>query len=76
MIGHTLAEAGDTPGAEDSNPDTQGMALRLDPTEFPYFTQAVASGLGQPYDHQARFDFALNAFLIGMTTLFAREQTS
>lgn len=66
VVGHTLAEAGDAPGHEDAIPNTNGLADQLDPTEFPCFTEAIKEGLGQPGEHQDRFEFALDAIFIGL----------
>ena len=69
VVGHTLAEAGDTPGHEDAMSDTNELADQLDPSQFPYFTEAIKEGLGQPNEHQARFEFALDAIFIGLKHL-------
>lgn len=74
VIGHTLAEAGETPGHEDAPPDTAGLGKQLDPAEFPYFSEAIREGLGQPQDHQSRFDFALDALFAGLVFKAAVEQ--
>ncbi|MER6951583.1 TetR/AcrR family transcriptional regulator C-terminal domain-containing protein [Nonomuraea sp. NPDC000554] len=61
VIGQVLAEAGAVPGHNEPDP-----APDLDPTRHPVLTQALAAGLGTPDDHQARFDFALDALLTGL----------
>ncbi|WP_220194857.1 TetR/AcrR family transcriptional regulator C-terminal domain-containing protein [Ktedonospora formicarum] len=76
VVGHTLAEAGDTPGHEDAIPDTEGLANQLDPRELPYLSEAIASGLGQKHDHQSRFDFALDALFVGMKMLSSEQEHS
>lgn len=73
VIGHTLAEAGDIPGHEAAVPDSASLADRLDPAAFPCFSAALLDGLGQPHDHQARFDFALDALFIGLALQFTEE---
>ncbi|WP_424886803.1 TetR/AcrR family transcriptional regulator C-terminal domain-containing protein [Streptomyces sp. XH2] len=61
VTGHCLAEASGTPGhPEQSTEDTPDLAA------FPVLAAAVASGLGTPQDHQARFDLALDALLDGL----------
>ena len=65
VTGHVLAEAGSPPGHEDSDSDTASLLNQLNPAEFPCFSAAVASGLGTADDHQARFEFGLNAMLAG-----------
>ncbi|MFD9887848.1 TetR/AcrR family transcriptional regulator C-terminal domain-containing protein [Amycolatopsis sp. NPDC059027] len=59
VLGHTLAEAGRPPGAEQSDVDSAG---ELDPAEFPLLTRALAAG-GR---HGERFGFALAALLAGL----------
>lgn len=66
VVGHTLAEVGNTPGHEDASPDTAKLADQLDPSEFPCLSAAIASGLGQEQDHQSRFAFALDSLFAGM----------
>lgn len=61
VMGHTLAEAGRTPGQDD--PDT-GALDGLDPDRYPTFRAALDAGLGA--DHQERFDYALDAILGGL----------
>jgi AcrR family transcriptional regulator len=61
VLGHTLAEAGTTPGQED--PDT-GVLADLDADRYPTFRAALDDGLGD--DHQERFDYALDAILTGL----------
>lgn len=64
VIGHTLAEAGRTPGHDE--PDVAGTMERLDPGEYPVLVEAVRAGLGTPEEHQERFDRALDALLQGL----------
>ncbi|GAA4540609.1 TetR/AcrR family transcriptional regulator C-terminal domain-containing protein [Amycolatopsis samaneae] len=59
VLGHTLAEAGRTPGAEMSDVDSLG---ELDATEFPLLARALAEGAR----HGERFEFALTALLAGL----------
>lgn len=61
--GHCLAEV-DPPG------ETPPKLPDLGP--FPNFAEAVADGLGTPEDHQARFDFALEALITGFGQALAR----
>lgn len=74
VVGHTLAEAGDTPGHETSIPDTAELAAKLSPAEFPCWNAALHDGLGQPQEHQSRFDFALDALLTGLAMKVSKEQ--
>ena len=64
VIGHTLAEAGTTPGHESDDPDAAAALAALDPAEFPTIRAALDAGLGA--DHQERFDLALEAILTGL----------
>ncbi|GAA0381599.1 hypothetical protein GCM10009530_35420 [Microbispora corallina] len=64
VIGHTLAEAGRTPGHDE--PDIEGTMGGLDPGEYPVLAEALRAGLGTPEDHQERFDRALDALLDGL----------
>jgi AcrR family transcriptional regulator len=60
--GHCLAEV-DPPGTPPPQiPD-------IDPEEFPNVTAAIHAGLGTPEDHQARFDYALEALITGFTAM-------
>lgn len=73
VIGHTLAEAGDTPGHEDAEPDFAEFAKQLSSGDFPSFSAALQEGLGQPQEHQSRFDFALDALLMGLVLKTTEE---
>jgi len=64
VIGHTLAEAGTTPGHESDTPDPATALAALDPSEFPTLHAALSTGLGE--DHQERFDLALDVILTGL----------
>ena len=64
VIGHTLAEAGQTPGHDE--PDVAGAMEGLDAARYPVLAAALRAGLGTPEDHQARFDFALDALIDGL----------
>jgi len=67
VIGHTLAEAGGTPGHADAEPDPAARLASLDPARFPNLRAALADGLGE--DHRERFDYALNVILTGLSTV-------
>ncbi|MCH5584412.1 TetR/AcrR family transcriptional regulator C-terminal domain-containing protein [Shimazuella sp. AN120528] len=69
VIGHTLAEAGDTEGHEDTPADTENLIQKIDSAAYPYFHSAIENGLGSPLDHQQRFDLALDAWMIGFSAL-------
>ncbi|WP_179281071.1 TetR/AcrR family transcriptional regulator C-terminal domain-containing protein [Paenibacillus sp. XY044] len=62
VTGHTLAEAGSTPGHEDF---AEELGNRLDHNEFPCISEAIRRGLGSSEDHQARFEFGLDALFAG-----------
>jgi TetR/AcrR family tetracycline transcriptional repressor len=64
--GHCLAEIDPPGGTPPGLPD-------LDPATVPNVTEAVNDGLGTPQDHQARFDFALEALIDGFTQALARQ---
>ncbi|MCP2165314.1 TetR/AcrR family transcriptional regulator C-terminal domain-containing protein [Goodfellowiella coeruleoviolacea] len=66
VLGHTLAEAGHTPGHEDVSPDTEELATRIDRSGHPVLRAAVAAGLGRPDDDQARFELAMDALFTGL----------
>jgi AcrR family transcriptional regulator len=61
VIGHTLAEAGRTPGHEGTEPDT--AALAPDPADYPNFAEALATGAG--LDFEARFGQVLDILIAG-----------
>jgi hypothetical protein len=69
VTGHTLAESGSTPGNEESDPDMEGLESQLDYFEFPCFSEAIECGLGSPEDHQARFEFGLDALFAGLVMM-------
>ncbi|QBD80834.1 TetR family transcriptional regulator [Ktedonosporobacter rubrisoli] len=73
VVGHTLAEVGETPGHEDAAPDTAALEGTLDPLEFPFLAAAIADGLGQTEDHRSRFEFALDALFAGMAMLASQK---
>ncbi|WP_433381688.1 TetR/AcrR family transcriptional regulator C-terminal domain-containing protein [Actinoplanes sp. CA-142083] len=60
-IGHTLAEAGQTPGHEGTEPTLDDHAL--DPAEFPNLTEVVATRAGLDFD--SRFTEAVEILLAG-----------
>jgi hypothetical protein len=66
-IGHTLAEAGRTPGHEGSEPDLDQHAGHLDPHEFPNLTEIIATRAGLDFDH--RFGQAVDILLAGYAAL-------
>jgi AcrR family transcriptional regulator len=66
-IGHTLAEAGRTPGHEGSEPDLDQRADELDPAEFPNLTEIIATRAGLDFTH--RFTQAIDILLAGYATL-------
>ncbi|MEW9530987.1 TetR/AcrR family transcriptional regulator C-terminal domain-containing protein [Microbispora sp. NPDC049125] len=64
VIGHTLAEAGSTPGHDE--PDVAAAMEGLDPGTYPVLAEALRAGLGTPENHQERFDLALDSLLDGL----------
>jgi AcrR family transcriptional regulator len=60
-IGHTLAEAGRTPGASDDAPDLDDVPL--DPDRFPLLAEAVATRVGLDFDD--RFHRTVDIILAG-----------
>ncbi|MEV0713231.1 TetR/AcrR family transcriptional regulator C-terminal domain-containing protein [Asanoa sp. NPDC050611] len=66
-IGHTLAEAGQTPGHEGSEPNLDERADELDPAEFPNLTEIIATRAGLDFDH--RFTEAIDILLAGYAAL-------
>ncbi|MBB2745347.1 UNVERIFIED_ORG: uncharacterized protein with von Willebrand factor type A (vWA) domain [Microbispora rosea subsp. rosea] len=72
VVGHTLAEAGRTPGHDE--PDVAGVMESLDPGEYPVLVEALRAGLGTPEDHQERFDRALDALLHGLAPAVVRRR--
>ncbi|WP_433244491.1 TetR/AcrR family transcriptional regulator C-terminal domain-containing protein [Streptosporangium sp. CA-135522] len=62
--GHCLAEIDPPGGTPPRVPETE-------PEELPNLTEAVRAGLGTPQDHQARFDFALDALIAGLAATAA-----
>jgi TetR/AcrR family transcriptional regulator, tetracycline repressor protein len=60
VIGHTLAEVGDTPGHEGDPVEAPGP---LDPVEFPYFAEVLATGAG--LDFATRFELTLGILVDG-----------
>ena len=61
VIGHTLAEVGQTPGHEGTEPDTDHLAV--DPARYPNFAAALATGAG--LDFEARFGQAVDLLIAG-----------
>jgi len=68
VLGHTLAEAGRSPGVES---DADSLA-QLDADRFPLLTQALRAGAR----HAERFEFALRALLAGLFATPARSGAS
>ncbi|MEU0558760.1 TetR/AcrR family transcriptional regulator C-terminal domain-containing protein [Dactylosporangium sp. NPDC006015] len=66
-IGHTLAEAGRTPGHEDSDPNLDEHAGDLDPAEFPNLLEVITTRAGLDFDH--RFTEAVDILLAGYAAL-------
>jgi len=65
VIGHTLAEAGQTPGHEGTEPDTAN--LTVDPADYPNFAEALATGAG--LDFETRFGLVLDILIAGFAAL-------
>ncbi|MEV7965529.1 TetR/AcrR family transcriptional regulator C-terminal domain-containing protein [Sphaerisporangium sp. NPDC088356] len=65
--GHCLAEV-DPPG------EPPMTIPEMDPAEFPNATAAIQDGLGTPEDHQARYDFAIDALSRGFSSTRTPEQ--
>ena len=63
VIGHTLAEVGQTPGYEGTEPDTDSFTV--DPAAYPNFAEALATGAG--LDFEARFKLVLDILIAGFT---------
>ncbi|MBV6699782.1 TetR/AcrR family transcriptional regulator C-terminal domain-containing protein [Kitasatospora aureofaciens] len=61
-LGHTLAEAGETPGHEGTEPDP-GQFSTLDPATYPQLAEALGTGTG--LDAEARFHRTLHILLAG-----------
>ncbi|GIF50698.1 TetR family transcriptional regulator [Asanoa ferruginea] len=66
-IGHTLAEAGQTPGHEGTEPNLDDRADELDPAEFPNLTEILTTRAGLDFDH--RFTEAVDILLAGYAAL-------
>jgi hypothetical protein len=60
VVGHTLAEAGQTPGHEDAH---QGEPPAPDPAEYPNFAEVIRTGAG--LDFTARFQKTLDILIDG-----------
>ncbi|MEV0136132.1 TetR/AcrR family transcriptional regulator C-terminal domain-containing protein [Dactylosporangium sp. NPDC050688] len=72
-IGHTLAEVGQTPGHEGSEPDLDQRAGELDPARFPNLTEVIATRAGLDFD--TRFTEAIDILLAGYAALPPRDAT-
>ncbi|GAA2700981.1 TetR/AcrR family transcriptional regulator C-terminal domain-containing protein [Actinoplanes palleronii] len=66
-IGHTLAEVGQTPGHEGSEPDLDQHAAELDPAEFPNLLEVIATRAGLDFD--SRFTQAVDILIAGYAAL-------
>lgn len=66
-IGHTLAEVGQTPGHEGTEPDLDQHADALDPAEFPHLTEVIRTRAGLDFD--SRFREAVEILLAGYAAL-------
>lgn len=66
-IGHTLAEVGQTPGHEGTEPDLDQHADELDPAQFPNLTEVIATRAGLDFD--SRFTEAIDILLAGYAAL-------
>jgi AcrR family transcriptional regulator len=64
VVGHTLAEAGRTPGHEDADPDLAAFVSELDGSRHPLFAAAVHDGGGT--NHAERFDLAVAMLITGI----------
>ncbi|MFJ8578313.1 TetR/AcrR family transcriptional regulator C-terminal domain-containing protein [Micromonospora sp. NPDC093277] len=73
-IGHTLAEVGQTPGHEGSEPDLDQHADDLDPHEFPNLTEVIRTRAGLDFDQ--RFGQAVDILLGGYAALDAGDAQS
>ena len=68
VIGHTLAEVGQTPGHEGTEPDPADLALDADAYPnfaevYPNFAEALATGAGLDFD--TRFELVLDILVTG-----------
>jgi TetR/AcrR family transcriptional regulator, tetracycline repressor protein len=63
VIGHSLAEVGDTPAHEADEADAAAGPGPLDPAEFPCFSEVLATGAG--LDFGARFELTLDILVDG-----------
>ncbi|GAA3239715.1 TetR/AcrR family transcriptional regulator C-terminal domain-containing protein [Dactylosporangium siamense] len=66
-IGHTLAEVGQTPGHEGTEPDLDQRADELDPARFPNLTEVITTRAGLDFD--TRFTAAIDILLAGYAAL-------
>jgi TetR/AcrR family transcriptional regulator, tetracycline repressor protein len=66
-IGHTLAEVGQTPGHEGTEPDLDQRADELDPARFPNLTEVITTRAGLDFD--TRFTQAVDILLAGYAAL-------
>ncbi|WP_436532464.1 TetR/AcrR family transcriptional regulator C-terminal domain-containing protein [Actinoplanes sp. HUAS TT8] len=66
-IGHTLAEVGQTPGHEGSEPDLDQRSDELDPAEFPNLVEVIRTRAGLDFD--SRFTQAVDILIAGYAAL-------
>ncbi|SNS26813.1 TetR/AcrR family transcriptional regulator C-terminal domain-containing protein [Actinoplanes regularis] len=66
-IGHTLAEVGQTPGHEGTEPDLDQRSGDLDPAEFPNLLEVIATRAGLDFD--SRFAQAVDILITGYAGL-------
>ncbi|MFI1991737.1 TetR/AcrR family transcriptional regulator C-terminal domain-containing protein [Actinoplanes sp. NPDC020271] len=66
-IGHTLAEAGQTPGHEGTEPDLDQRSGELDPAEFPNLVEVIRTRAGLDFD--SRFTQAVDILIAGYAAL-------
>jgi hypothetical protein len=66
-IGHTLAEVGQTPGHEGSEPDLDRRSGDLDPAEFPNLLEVIRTRAGLDFD--SRFTEAVDILIAGYAAL-------
>ncbi|MEV4512371.1 TetR/AcrR family transcriptional regulator [Dactylosporangium sp. NPDC049525] len=66
-IGHTLAEVGQTPGHEGTEPDLDQHAGDLDPEQFPNLLEVITTRAGLDFD--TRFTEAIDILLAGYAAL-------
>ncbi|HEX4254433.1 MAG TPA: TetR/AcrR family transcriptional regulator C-terminal domain-containing protein [Streptosporangiaceae bacterium] len=63
VVGHTLAEAGQAPGHEDTQDSHDSDPPAPDPAEYPNFAEAIRTGAG--LDFTSRFHKTLDILIEG-----------